>query len=266
MKNFVSEVNQPDSQIDLAKAALYFAQTEYPDLDPEFYLAQLDAIAAEIKTQLPDTLYPLKVIQTINHHLFETLGFTGNTRNYYDPRNSYLNEVMDRKWGIPISLAVLYLEIAKRINFSMVGIGMPGHFLIRPDFEEAGIFVDAFNQGEVLFPEDCENRLQQVYQQPVTLEAEFLAPITNRQILTRMLTNLKFIYINNNDYERALKIINSILVVVPDSETELRDRGLIYYQIQDLEHAIIDLETYLNLSPNAQDATAIYHLLEQIRS
>lgn len=266
MNSFVTEVNQPDSQIDLAKAALYFAQAEYPALNPDSYLAQLDAIADEIHSQLPETLYPLKVIQTINHHLFEMLGFTGNTRNYYDPRNSYLNEVIDRKWGIPISLSILYLEVAKRINFPMVGIGMPGHFLIRPDFEEAGIFVDAFNQGEVLFPEDCENRLQQVYQQPVTLEPEFLAPITNRQILTRMLTNLKFIYINNNDYERALKVINSILILLPDSETELRDRGLIYYQIQDLEHAIVDLETYLNLSPNAQDAQAIHHLLEQIRS
>jgi regulator of sirC expression with transglutaminase-like and TPR domain len=148
----------------------------------------------------------------------------------------------------------------------MVGIGMPGHFLIRPNFEDAGIFVDAFNQGEILFPEDCESRLQQVYQQPVKLESAFLEAISNRQILVRMLTNLKIIYINNHLYEKALQVINSLLILMPDSDMELRDRGLLYYQMGDGEHAIIDLETYLKLSPNAQDAPAISQLLEQIRS
>jgi regulator of sirC expression with transglutaminase-like and TPR domain len=266
MQAFVLEVNQPDEQISLAKAALFFAQTQYPDLNPDDYLTKLDAIASVLQEKLPDNSYPLKIIQTINQYLFEELRFTGNTRDYYDPRNSYLHEVLDRKLGIPISLSILYLEIAQRLNFPMVGIGMPGHFLIRPNFEDAGIFVDAFNQGEILFPEDCESRLQQVYQQPVKLESAFLEAISNRQILVRMLTNLKIIYINNHLYENALQVINSLLILMPDSEMELRDRGLLYYQMGDGEHAIIDLETYLKLSPNAQDALAIYQLLEQIRS
>jgi regulator of sirC expression with transglutaminase-like and TPR domain len=265
MRAFVLEVNQPDEQISLAKAALFFAQTQYPDLNPDDYLNKLDAIASVLREKLPDNSYPLKIIQTINQYLFEELRFTGNTRDYYDPRNSYLHEVLERKLGIPLSLSILYLEIAQRLNFPMVGIGMPGHFLIRPNFEDAGIFVDAFNQGEILFPEDCETRLQQVYQQPVKLDPAFLAPISNRQILVRMLTNLKFIYVNNNSYEKALQVINSLLILLPDSETELRDRGLLYYQMGDGEHAIVDLETYLKLSPNAQDAPAIYQLLEQIR-
>ena len=266
MRAFVLEVNQPDKQISLAKAALFFAQTQYPDLNPNDYLNKLDAIASVLQEKLPDNSYPLKIIQTINQYLFEELRFTGNTRDYYDPRNSYLHEVLDRKLGIPLSLSILYLEIAQRLDFPMVGIGMPGHFLIRPNFEDAGIFVDAFNQGEILFPEDCETRLQQVYQQPVKLDPAFLAPISNRQILVRMLTNLKFIYVNNNNYEKALQVINSLLILLPDSETELRDRGLLYYQMGDGEHAIVDLETYLKLSPNAQDAPAIYQLLEQIRA
>ena len=266
MQAFVLEVNQPDEQISLAKAALFFAQTQYPDLNPDDYLTKLDAIASVLQEKLPDNSYPLKMIQTINQYLFEELRFTGNTRDYYDPRNSYLHEVLDRKLGIPISLSILYLEIAQRLNFPMVGIGMPGHFLIRPNFEDAGIFVDAFNQGEILFPEDCESRLQQVYQQPVKLESAFLEAISNRQILVRMLTNLKIIYINNHLYENALQVINSLLILMPDSEMELRDRGLLYYQMGDGEHAIIDLETYLKLSPNAQDAPAISQLLEQIRS
>ena len=266
MNRFVLEVNQPDDHISLAKANLFFAQTQYPELNLDIYLNQLDAIASVLQEKLPDNSYPLKIIQTINQYLFEELRFTGNTRDYYDPRNSYLNEVLDRKLGIPLSLSILYLEIAQRLNFPMVGIGMPGHFLIRPNFEDAGIFVDAFNQGEILFPEDCETRLQQVYQQPVKLDPAFLAPISNRQILVRMLTNLKFIYVNNNNYEKALQVINSLLILLPDSETELRDRGLLYYQMGDGEHAIVDLETYLKLSPNAQDAPAIYQLLEQIRA
>ena len=266
MQAFVLEVNQPDEQISLAKAALFFAQTQYPDLNPDDYLTKLDAIASVLQDRLPDNSYPLKMIQTINQYLFEELRFTGNTRDYYDPRNSYLHEVLDRKLGIPISLSILYLEIAQRLNFPMVGIGMPGHFLIRPNFEDAGIFVDAFNQGEILFPEDCESRLQQVYQQPVKLESAFLEAISNRQILVRMLTNLKIIYINNHLYENALQVINSLLILMPDSDMELRDRGLLYYQMGDGEHAIIDLETYLKLSPNAQDAPAISQLLEQIRS
>ena len=266
MRLFVLEVNQPDDQISLAKANLFFAQPQYPEFNPDIYLNQLDAIASVLRDRLPDNSYPLKIIQTINQYLFEELRFTGNTRDYYDPRNSYLNEVLDRKLGIPLSLSILYLEIAQRLNFPMVGIGMPGHFLIRPNFEDAGIFVDAFNQGEILFPEDCETRLQQVYQQPVKLDPAFLAPISNRQILVRMLTNLKFIYVNNNHYEKALRVINSLLILLPDSETELRDRGLLYYQMGDGEHAIVDLETYLQLSPHAQDAPAIYQLLEQIRS
>jgi regulator of sirC expression with transglutaminase-like and TPR domain len=265
MQAFVLEVNQPDEQISLAKAALFFAQTQYPDLNPDDYLTKLDAIASVLQEKLPDNSYPLKMIQTINQYLFEELRFTGNTRDYYDPRNSYLHEVLDRKLGIPISLSILYLEIAQRLNFPMVGIGMPGHFLIRPNFEDAGIFVDAFNQGEILFPEDCESRLQQVYQQPVKLESAFLQAISNRQILVRMLTNLKIIYINNHLYEKALQVINSLLILMPDSDMELRDRGLLYYQMGDGEHAIVDLETYLKLSPNAQDAPAIYQLLEQIR-
>ena len=266
MQAFVLEVNQPDEQISLAKAALFFAQTQYPDLNSDDYLTKLDAIASVLQEKLPDNSYPLKIIQTINQYLFEELRFTGNTRDYYDPRNSYLHEVLDRKLGIPISLSILYLEIAQRLNFPMVGIGMPGHFLIRPNFEDAGIFVDAFNQGEILFPEDCESRLQQVYQQPVKLESAFLEAISNRQILVRMLTNLKIIYINNHLYENALQVINSLLILMPDSEMELRDRGLLYYQMGDGEHAIVDLETYLKLSPNAQDAPAISQLLEQIRS
>jgi regulator of sirC expression with transglutaminase-like and TPR domain len=264
-RNFLAEIDQPDEKISLAKAALYFAQAKYPDLDVRVYLDIFDWMAADVKKELANISYPLKVIQIINHYLFEKLKFCGNTEDYYDPRNSYLNEVIDRRTGIPISLSVVYLEIAKRINFSMVGIVMPGHFLIRPDFEDAGIFVDAFHQGEILFEQDCEKRLQQVYQQPIRLEPHFLVPASNQQILARMLTNLKFIYANRQQYNKALETIELLLLLLPNHPLEIRDRGLLYYQLDDQQKAVADLKLYLALLPNANDATAIRELLQKIQ-
>jgi regulator of sirC expression with transglutaminase-like and TPR domain len=175
---FYQEINQPDGSIDLAKAALYLALEEYPNLEPEEYLNALDTIADEVRSRLRAQNYPLRIIQAINSYLYGELQFAGNDADYYDPRNSFLNEVIDRRTGIPISLSLVYLEVAKRIDFPMVGIGMPGHFLIRPDFEDAGIFVDAFNGGEILFPEDCQARLSQIYGQPMELQPAFLAPVS----------------------------------------------------------------------------------------
>ncbi|MGH2415171.1 MAG: SirB1 family protein, partial [Microcystaceae cyanobacterium] len=215
-QSFYQEINQPDEQINLAKASLYFAQTEYPNLDLDEYLNALDTIAEEVRERLLNNFYPLKVIQTINQYLFADLGFRGNTIDYYDPRNSFLNEVIERRTGIPITLSVVYLEIAQRLDFSMVGVGMPGHFLIRPNFEDVGIFVDVFNQGEILFEQDCETKLSQVYQQTVKLESYFLQPISNQQILVRMLTNLKLIYFNLQQLSKALKIVELLLLMLPN--------------------------------------------------
>ena len=264
-QNFYQEIDRPDEQINLAKAALYYAQVEYPDLDPEEYLNALDTMAEEIKELLPATPYPLKVIKTINQYLFDDLGFQGNTSDYYNPSNSFLNEVIDRRTGIPLTLSVVYLEIAQRLDFPMVGIGMPGHFLIRPDFEDAAIFVDAFNRGEVLFEQDCEDKLSEIYQQPVKLDKRFLAPVSNRQILARMLTNLKYIYINRQQFTLALATIEGILMLFPQNPKELRDRGLVHYQLSEWQKASQDLEFYLAILPNAKDGNVIRQLLEKMK-
>ncbi|MDP8963899.1 MAG: SirB1 family protein [Cyanobacteriota bacterium] len=264
MHNFYSEIHQPDEQIDLAKAALYIAQEEYPDLDVDAYMNALDVMAAEVEERLPVERYPLRIIQSLNKYLYDDLGYKGNTSDYYDPRNSYLNEVIDRHTGIPITLSVVYLEIARRLDFPMVGIGMPGHFLIRPEFEDTGIFVDAFNQGEILFEQDCEQRLAQIYGHPVPLQPMFLQPVSPRQLLVRMLTNLKFIYLNRKDLARALAVVEYILLLLPDAAMELRDRGLLYYQLGYKSNASQDLEIYLAMLPNAEDADAIRRLIDQL--
>lgn len=265
MNNFYNEIDRPDSQINIAKAALYIAQEEYPNLEIETYLHTLDRMAKEAETLLPNERYPLRVIQSLNQYFYEQLGFVGNTNDYYDPRNSYLNDVIDRRTGIPITLSLLYLEVARRIDFPMVGINLPGHFLIRPEFKDTGIFVDAFNQGEILFEQDCEERLAQLYRRPMQLQPLFIQPVTSRQFLARMLSNLKLIYLNRKDLSKTLTIIEYILLLFPDAVMELRDRGLLYYQLGYSSQAAQDLETYLAMLPNAEDAQKIGRLLEQLR-
>lgn len=258
---FYQEINLPEAQIDLGKAALYLAKEEYPELDAEEYLNALDVMAAEIKERLPKESYPLRIIKSINNYLYQDLGFKGNTREYYDPRNSFLNQAIERRTGIPITLALVYLEIAKRIDFPMVGIGMPGHFLIRPDFEEADIYVDAFNEGEILFPQDCAERLAQIYGQPVQMRPEFLEAVGPKKFLARMLTNLKAIYLNQGENSKALEAIEKILLLFPEAVVERRDRGVLYYQLGRWTEARPDLESYLVNIPDAGDAEVVRRLL-----
>ncbi len=264
-QHFYQEIHQTQAPIDLAKAALYLAQEEYPELSVEHYLHKLDQMAAEVTERLPAEPYPLRIIQTINGYLYEDLGFYGNIENYYDPRNSLLDQVIDRRTGIPITLALVYLEIARRINFPMVGVGMPGHFLIRPVGEEIQILVDPFHQGEVLFPEDCQARLNQLYGRTVELRPEYLEAVSPQYFLARILANLKAIYLQQKDVIRALAAIERILLLFPDALREQRDRGLLYFQLGRWAEARQDLEDYLAVLPSrGQDVVMIRELLRQI--
>ncbi|WP_443029127.1 SirB1 family protein [Spirulina sp. CS-785/01] len=263
-QRFYQEIQQPQDQLDLGKAALYLAQEEYPTLEIDYYLNILDTMAAEVAEQLPESRYPLKIVQTINQYLYEELGFYGNQKDYYNPRNSFLNDVLERRTGIPITLSLVYLEVAKRLDFPMVGIGMPGHFLIRPEFEGVGIFVDAFNQGETLFEQDCEELLQKIYHPSAQLDPRFLEAVSKSRFLARMLSNLKAIYLNKQDFKKAIGAIDRILMLFPDNAMELRDRGLLLYQLDEWTRAIPDLESYLEKAPHAQDVPAIRQLLAKM--
>ncbi|MBD1912463.1 MULTISPECIES: transglutaminase-like domain-containing protein [unclassified Leptolyngbya] len=261
-QRFSQEIEQPEDEISLARAALYIAAEEYPELDTDEYLNALDTMAAEVSERLPAERYPLKTIQALNGYLFEDLGFVGNTKDYYDPRNSYLNQVIERRTGIPITLSLVYLEVSQRIGFPMVGVGMPGHFLIRPTVNEMEVFVDPFHHGEVLFPEDCRDRLSQIYGRPVELRAEFLQAVSPHQFLIRMLTNLKMIYLKQGDLDRTLASVERILLIAPDALSERRDRGLLYYEQGRWDDAIGDLEFYLQQVPVEQDQTTIRRILD----
>ncbi len=264
-QKFYQETQKSDEYIDLARAALYIAQEEYPELEPEIYIKTLDAMAEELSRQLPTNRYPLLMIQKINQYIYEELGFNGNNNDYYDTQNSFLNKVIDRRLGIPISLSLIYLEIARRIDFPMVGVGMPGHFLIRPDVEEMEIFVDTFNHGEVIFSQDCQDRLNQIYQQNINFQPAYLKAVSKKQFLARMLNNLKIIYVHQQELEKALAAVERNLLLFPDASIELRDRGLLLFQLGYFSQAIGVLENYLEIVPDSEDASTIRSLISQLR-
>ena len=263
-QRLVEELQRPPDQVNVARAALYLAQEEYLDLDIAAHLATLDRMADTLRHRLPGTAYPLKIIRTINHYLFEELSFRGNSTDYYDPRNSFLNEVLNRRVGIPITLSLVYLELAKRIDFPMVGVGMPGHVLIRPTLEDMAIFVDPFHRGEILFEQDCQDRFRQIFGDGVRLTPDHLSPMSPTAFVMRMLANLKMIYLQRHDVPKALAAIDRILLIRPDAVGEWRDRGLIHYQQGYLETARLDLERYLYESPTASDAYEIRRVIQHI--
>jgi regulator of sirC expression with transglutaminase-like and TPR domain len=263
-RQYFCQLLRQEEPFSLAEASLYIALEEYPELDIPIYLQRLDAMAEDVSQRLPSEAYPLKILQTINRYLFEELGFCGNTQDYYSPRNSFLNEVLDRRTGIPITLSLIYLEIANRIGFPMTGVNFPGHFLIRPEQEGMELWVDPFHQGEILFPEDCKNRLEAIYQRPVALRPEFFEIISPQQFLVRMLNNLKHIYLNQGNLQKCLAASERILLIDPQAEVERRDRGVLYYQLGRWVEARQDLEDYLGQLPYAQDRPLIVQLLDRI--
>ncbi|MEM8612296.1 MAG: transglutaminase-like domain-containing protein [Cyanobacteria bacterium P01_H01_bin.105] len=248
--------------LNLAAAALCPAQEIYPDLDPEQCYRTLNDIATAIRPNV--STYPLKTIQVINQQLYGELGFSGNQLDYYDPDNSYLNRVLERRVGIPITLALVYLEVSQRLDFPMTGVGMPGHFLVRPVVEDMDVYVDPFNRGEVLFAPDCQAIFHQLYGANAAWLPTYLTPITAKSFLARLLNNLKLIYLNRRDLPHTLMILNYLLLLFPNEPSNSRDRGLVHYQLQNLLAARSDLEAYLSYSPGASDRDQISQLLEDI--
>jgi regulator of sirC expression with transglutaminase-like and TPR domain len=246
-----------ESDLDLARAALYLAAEEYPDLDVDAYVARLDAMARDTAELPLDTAPPLGRLLALNRYLFAEHGFIGNAYSYYDPRNSFLNEVLDRHTGIPITLSVVYLEVGWRLELPVAGVGMPGHFLVGYYAEPQPRYVDVFNQGVLLARDDCAARLRDSFGSGFVFRDEHLAPVSRRQILTRMLTNLKQVYSQREDWDRALAAVERILLLNPDQPAEVRDRGAIHLRRGALRAAEADLERYTELAPGANDLTAV---------
>lgn len=259
---FRSLVSRPEGSLNLAEAALLMAKEEYPRLDVESYLRVLDSFADEIKSRLPTNLDPRAIVAQLDRYLFDVQGFKGNSENYYDPRNSFLNEVMDRKLGIPITLSVVYMEVAWRLGLAVQGLSFPGHFLVRLCDGE-GVVIDPFARGAHLDEAAMLTKLAQVFGR-VDVEAseipQFLAVATKRETLVRMLRNLRSIHTAKRDYEKTLGCIDRMLILSPDSATDIRDRGFVLYHLECFSAAKKDFLRYLQLAPDAVDAENVRRL------
>ena len=262
---FRHAIDCPEDQIDLGRAALAIARQEYPDLNIEGCLSQLDELGRTVELRLGDQKNPYRIIAALNTVLFKELGFEGNRDEYYDPQNSFLNDVIARKRGIPISLAVLYIEVARRVGLSLAGVGFPGHFLVKYEASDDEIIIDVFNKGEILAREDLDQLLQQLYRGQVSYQPDFVAALGKRGILRRMLNNLKLIYLGRAEPLKALPVLDQLLILDPSAANEIRDRGLLYIHMECYAQALEDLESYLRLAPSADDAAMIKAQIESVR-
>jgi regulator of sirC expression with transglutaminase-like and TPR domain len=259
-KNLAEALTRATSDPDagLAAAALVIARIEYPRLDPEPYLARLDDMGEDARRVLarqdvdPVRDPSLTTIRALNGYLFEELRFVGNRERYDDPRNSCLNEVLDRRTGIPITIAVVYLEVARRVGLPMDGVNFPGHFLLRSR-ERGGRgasahIIDPFHGGALLSEQKCRLLLQRHVGSEVAFSRSLLAPATRVQILVRMLLNLKRLYVHMRSFPQARDVAELLVAMMPSALSELRDRGLLAYHLNDVTGALRDLQTYLKLS------------------
>jgi regulator of sirC expression with transglutaminase-like and TPR domain len=255
-------------QFALAEACLLVAQDEYPNLDVGACIDRIDAIAATVRGRLAADASPEQKLAAVNRHLFAELGFRGNAEAYYDPRNSYLNQVLERRVGIPISLSVVYLEVARRVGFAAQGIAFPGHFLVKVRLGRGTLVIDPFSGGTPQSAADLRERLEQALPRGRGAAPEldaYLEPATAREIVARVLRNLKSIYLQRGALESALAVMQRMLLVVPESAEELRDRGLLYARLECFRPAAADLQNYLRRCPDAPDSAEIHAQLATLQ-
>jgi regulator of sirC expression with transglutaminase-like and TPR domain len=250
----------PDERINLAEAAFLLAGGEYPGLDVAAYLARIEEIAAKLRVRLREDMPPAERILALNRYLFGELGFAGNAAEYYDPRNSYLNEVLDRRLGIPISLSVVYLEIGRRIGLPLQGVAFPGHFLVKCVVRDGAIVLDPYGKGASLSLDDLCTRLR-VLRNGIEPDAGqvrmMLAVASNKEIIARMLRNLKGIYLQRREFTKAVAAIDCVIALAPQAADEYRDRGRLHLEMECFRAALADLRSYLLLKPDAEDAIVV---------
>lgn len=262
-ERFLESTRGRDEGIDLAEACFWISAEANPTLDVECCRQNLDALADELRPRLSSAGSVSEKVSLINHFLFAEQKFQGNRRNYYDLGNSYLDRVLERRTGIPITLSILWLAVAERLMLPAHGIGFPGHFLVGVAADPA-LYVDAFS-GTLMSVRDCRARLREIAGREARFALGMLAPVTHRQILARVLRNLKQIHAQGSDYRQAMACSDRILILEPDHPIELRDRGLMHRALECWSSALEDLERFLLLAPDGPGADEVRILLEDLR-
>ncbi|MDP3375527.1 MAG: tetratricopeptide repeat protein [Hydrogenophaga sp.] len=259
-----------DESLPLMEAAASIAQDEYPDLDVQQVLGDVDQLLARARRRCGDVTDPLQRLRVLNQFFFRDMGFGGNVNNYYDPDNSYLNVVLRTRRGIPITLAVLWLELAQGLGLKARGVNFPGHFMVKVNLPDGQAVIDPFT-GQSLSREDLSERLEP-YKRRNGLVDDFDVPVglylqaaTPRDILARMLRNLKEVHRTQEDWLRLIAVLDRLLILLPDAWTEYRDRGLAWAEMGDNRLAVADLDTYMAQTDDALDRDAIGQRLQELR-
>ncbi|MES2511833.1 MAG: tetratricopeptide repeat protein [Pseudomonadota bacterium] len=267
---YFASLVQSDEHFPLLEAAISLAQDEYPDLDVQQVLGDVDQLMARIKRRLPADASPLQKLRLLNQFFFHDLNFGGNINDYYDPDNSYLNAMLKTRRGIPITLAVLWLELAGGLGLNARGVAFPGHFMVKVNLPKGQVVIDPFT-GQSLSREELSERLEP-FRQKSRLDDEFEMPIglylqsaPPRDIISRMLRNLKEIHKTQEDWQRLIAVEDRLIVLQPDAWPEYRDRGLAWAVQGHAERAVPDLEKYLAQAEDAQDLDSVAKRLAQLR-
>lgn len=253
-------VRLPDEEVSLAEGALWIAACEYPELAVAGYLEQLQEMADRLRVRLRPDMPATEKLFALNRYLFNELGFSGDSENFYDPRNSYLNDVIERRLGIPITLAVVYIEVGRRVGIGLHGVSFPGHFLVKCALRDGVVILDPYSHGVSLSVDELQQRLRaagNTADVDDAVLAHLLSAASHKEILARMLRNLKHIYVKQGDWLRALSSSERLLALSPDAGDEYRDRGSIYLKLECFRAALGDFNSYLRHCPGAADADAV---------
>jgi regulator of sirC expression with transglutaminase-like and TPR domain len=266
--DYFSSLMADDDSLPLTEAALSLAQDAYPDLDMQAVLAEIDELVVRARRRIPDDADVKQKVDALNRYFFRELGFSSNRNDYYDPDNSHLNMVLRRRRGIPISLAVVYLEMADQLGIPVRGVSFPGHFLLRVELPGQDLMLDPTTGqtlSEAQMVEMLEPYVQRVGESIGSALRVLLQPATRREIVARMLRNLKGIYLQTERWQRLLAVQQRLVIVLPGSIEEVRDRGFAYARLDYLRPALEDLERYLEDRPDAEDATVVETELHELR-
>jgi len=252
---FSKEVKKPEADIRLDRAALYLAGEEYPEIDVHSYLAELDAFASQIALREIAETAPADLARAIAHYLFDQVGLHGNTGEYYSPENSYLNRVLETRTGIPITLSLIFLEVARRLGLRCSGVGLPGHFIVGLD--DTGEYLDPFNAGTMLSAEDCRNLVQNMSGGRLEWTDQVLAPYTKRDVLFRILNNLKNVYMQTKEYTKAVGVIQRMAIISPSMSSLYQEQAWCHAQQYEYRMAIGVLEAYLEEAGEPDDSKQV---------
>jgi regulator of sirC expression with transglutaminase-like and TPR domain len=255
--DFVRAVARPEPALDLARAALLVAAESDPRVDVDHQLHTLESWAAELKARLEPGWNNLQKLARLRSFVFEDLGFRGDSRDYFSPSNSLLNQVMERRMGVPLTLSIIFMELGWRVGIPFEGVGFPGHFLVRLTGEPRDLVLDPFNHARTMHEEDCRRLLDEVTGGRLEFDGRLLASVTKRDMITRLLLNLKGAYLRANQDEGALAAVERLLLIHPEDLDEVRDRGLLLYRMQRYGTALDALNAYLAGRPDAPDRDSI---------